>query len=219
MTKVKRIINKARIIFFVSVVLVLIVYVGGCRRAGGWLVKEDVPVHADAMVLLMGGISDRVLQAADLYRERRAGRLIIVEESMGSYKRLEARGIRIISNTDQAKDAAIKLGIPADSITVLPGDAKSTINEAEVIAEYLTAAGNIDTIIIVSSAPHTRRASMIFRMSLRSAHTDVSVFCSPSRYTGFDADRWWRDKEDVQVVLSEFVKICSFVGFERRRLK
>ena len=85
---------KSRIVFFLILIALSAVYIGGCRRAGKWLVKEDVPVHADAMVLLMGSFPERVLQAADLYHEGKAGRLMIVEESMGPYQRLEARGVR-----------------------------------------------------------------------------------------------------------------------------
>ena len=51
-------------------------YIGGCRRAGTWLVKESVPSHADALVLLMGNFTDRVLQTADLYRSGIADRVI-----------------------------------------------------------------------------------------------------------------------------------------------
>jgi len=35
------------------------VYVKACRRAGVWLIKENEPVHADAIVILVGSIADR----------------------------------------------------------------------------------------------------------------------------------------------------------------
>ena len=190
--------------------------------AGGretWLVKEDVPPHADAMVLLMGSFPERVLQAADLYHESKAGRLIIVKESMGGYLRLEERGVSIISTTDQARDAAVRLGIPADSITVLPGDARSTLTEAVVVRDYLSEKPETDTLILVSSPAHMRRASMIFRAAFRDSETPLVIGCSPSAYTSFRAEKWWKNKEDIQVVLSEYLKITSFVLFEKRVLK
>ena len=49
--------TRSKIIFFIILITLSAVYIGGCRRAGTWLVKEDVPGHADAMVLLMGSIS------------------------------------------------------------------------------------------------------------------------------------------------------------------
>ena len=176
---------KSRIIFFILLLSLAILYVGGCRRAGTWLVKEDVPAHADAMVILMGNFPDRVLQAADLYHEGRAGKLIIVEESMGPFSTLEARGANIISNTEQARNACIALGIPADSITVLPGDARSTLDEAIVVRDYLSRCATMDTLLLVSSSAHMRRASMIFRAALCDSETPVYIGCSPSTYSRF----------------------------------
>jgi uncharacterized SAM-binding protein YcdF (DUF218 family) len=196
-----------------------ILYIGGCRRAGEWLVKEDVPVHADAMVMLTGSIADRVLQGVDLYRKGRAGQVLIVEEGMGPYKLLKARGADIVSSARQMQDAAKTLGIPADSITVLPGEALSTKTEATIIRDYLAGSTVIDTILLVTSAPHTRRALMIFRAAFRDAETPVYIGCSPNAYSDFDAKYWWRDREDVQAVLSEFVKIGSFVLFEKRGVR
>src|SRR5659263_23109 len=90
---------KNRICFFGILLIIAVLYVGGCRRAGSWLVKEDVPANADAMVLLMGSFPERVMQAVDLYHEGRADRLIIVHESMGPYELLESKGADIISTT------------------------------------------------------------------------------------------------------------------------
>ncbi len=209
---------KSRIVFFFILIILTVVYVGGCRRVGSWLVKEDVPPHADAMVLLMGSFTDRVLQAADLYNAGKADRLIIVEESMGEYQRLEERGVSIISHTTQARNSAVALGIPADSIIVLPGDAESTLTEAIVLRDYLAAFPGIDTLLLVSSPSHMRRASMIFRRALRDIEPPVYIGCSPSAYSDFDAKHWWRSKEDVQEVFFEIAKIGSFVLIENRKI-
>ena len=83
---------RARIIFILIFIIAAVVYVGGCRRTGQWLVKDDLPSHADALVILMGNFPERVLQAADLYNEGRTDRILIVEESMGAYRGLKERG-------------------------------------------------------------------------------------------------------------------------------
>ena len=195
-------------------------YIGGCRRAGTWLVKESVPSHADALVLLMGNFTDRVLKTADLYRSGIADRVIIAEESMGGYQGLTDRGVKIISHTSQAVSSLVALGVPADSITILPGDARSTLDEAVIVRQYLGANHEIDTIVLVSSPYHLRRSSMIFGKAFKEAGLTVFTGTSGSgTYTGFDADRWWRSKEDIQHVLTEVIKIGSFVTVEGRRLK
>ena len=212
------IVLRSKILFIIILVILTAIYIGGCRRAGPWLVKKDVPPHADAMVLLMGSFPDRVLQAVDLYRKGTAGKLIIVEESMGPFSELESRGADIISNTQQAKNSAIVLGIPADSITILPGQARDTKTEAIVVRNYLDDNAAIDTLLLVSSASHMRRASMIFKAAFRDSETPMYIGCSPSAYSSFNADRWWRRKEDIQTVLSEFVKIGNFMLYERRKM-
>jgi uncharacterized SAM-binding protein YcdF (DUF218 family) len=209
---------KPKISLIVIILVIAIIYVNACRRAGSWLVKEDEPVHADAMVILMGSIADRVLQAADLYKRGLVGKVIIVEESMDAYKELEAKGVDIISKTQQYRDAGVSLGIPPDSIIILPGDATSTQMEAMIIREYLTDKPAIDTLLLVSSAPHTRRASLIYKFAFRRVGLVVYVVCSPSIYTNFDAEKWWTSKEGIQTVLMEYVKMASFMLVERREL-
>jgi uncharacterized SAM-binding protein YcdF (DUF218 family) len=182
-------------------------------------VKNDEPVHADAIVILMGSIADRVLEASDQYNKKNADKVIVVEESMGAYVDLEKRGVHIISNTKQVRDAAVALGIPPDSIIILPGDVTSTQMEAMIIRDYLVNKPSIDTLLLVSSAPHTRRASMIFKSAFRKAEEPVVVICSPNSYTNFDPKNWWRSKEGIQTVLMEYIKIANFVLFEKRQLK
>jgi uncharacterized SAM-binding protein YcdF (DUF218 family) len=84
--------------------------------------------------------------------------------------------------------------------------------------DYLANKTCIDTLILVSSPAHMRRASMIFKTALKDAEIPVYIRCSPSTYSDFDASHWWRRKEDIQTVLGELVKMASFVVFERRGL-
>ena len=99
---------------------------------------------------------------------------------------------------------------------MLPGDARSTIDEALAVREYLRVTPGIDTILLVSSPAHMRRSAMIFDAALRSLPEPAYVGCSPSSYSSFNPEKWWRRREDIQVVLSEFVKMGSFVLFERK---
>lgn len=217
------VINKSRLRFNISVVILFIgltiVFVGGCRRAGTCLVKEDLPRHSDAMVLLMGSFPSRVLQAVDLYNQGHSGRVIIVQEYMGAYAQLIDRGVQILGTTTQARNSLIKLGVPEDSITIVPGDARSTISEAIAIRDYIADHPEMDTLVIVSSPSHMHRARMIFMSAFKYDEIPVQIGCSPSAYTDFNPGKWWKNKEDIQIVLSEYIKIASFVLWEKRTLK
>lgn len=207
------------LIFVLSVFILLFLYSAGCSRAGGWLVKQDVPPHADAIVVLMGSFPERVLQAYDSWSSGLADRVIIVEESMGPFRRLEERGVNIVSSSRQAVSSLTELGIPADSIILLPGDARSTLDEALVIRKYLDSSGIADTLVLVSSPAHMRRASMIFRTAMRNSRDKVYIGTIPSDYSGFNPDKWWKRKEDIQSVVSEFIKTGSFLLFEKKKVK
>ncbi|HPY67328.1 MAG TPA: YdcF family protein [Bacteroidales bacterium] len=207
-----------RLLWFLGfLLLVAVLSVVGCRNSGTWLAREDIPPHADAMVLLMGPFPERVLQAADLYNQGVADGMIIVYESMGPYQLLEARGAAVVRTTEQARDAAMALGMPDSCITMLPGDARSTLDEALAVRDYISGKPGLDTLILVSSPAHMGRSYIIFRTVLHEAGINACIGTSPSKYSSFRADRWWRQKEDIQSVLSEWMKIVSFVIYERRK--
>jgi uncharacterized SAM-binding protein YcdF (DUF218 family) len=210
---------KSRICQFSIILIVSFASVLSCRNAGSWLVKVDEQMQADAIVILMGSISDRVIQAIDLYKQRMAEKVIIVEESMGPLCELEKRGAHLLSKSDQTRNAFITLGIPPDSIIVLPGNATSTQMEAIIIRKYLLNKPSIDTILLVSSSYHTRRSSMIFKTAFNKAGMPIHVISSPSVYTNFDAERWWRTKDGIHTVLLEYLKTVNFLVFEKRKLK
>ncbi len=202
-----------------AVLVILLLAVGGCRKAGTWLVNTDEPEHADVMVMLMGNIADRVLQTADLYHEKVAGKVWIVKAGMGADSILEERGVQIINYSMRARYALIDLGIPADSIVILPGDATSTRMEAEITRDYLVTQTGIDTLLLVSSASHTRRAYMIFKATFTPFQEPVALYCSPSSYLKFHAGKWWRRRNDIEDVLIEYLKLANFYLFERGELR
>jgi uncharacterized SAM-binding protein YcdF (DUF218 family) len=210
---------KRRIYILGIVVLILLLAVGSCRKAGTRLVKENTPEHADAMVMLMGSTAVRTLHTADLYTQDISTKVWIVESSMGTYKALEDRGVYLISRTTQANNALIGLGVPADSILILPGDAESTMMEAQIVRKHLETQTGIDTLLLVSSSEHTRRAYKIFKAANSSLDKAPVLCCSPSTYTDFNAEQWWRSKEDIQKVLEEYLKLLNFALFERGKLR
>ena len=209
---------RSRSIYILIILLILaIVSVRSCRKAASWLIEEDLPVKADAIVFLIGSLPDRVLQTADLY-EQELVRVLIVEPGIGAGKALEERGVPIIRESKLVCDALTALGIPEDHLIVLPGDATSTQMEAMIVREYVSHRSDLDSLILVSSLFHTKRASMIFRSTFKNAAKPVYIFSSPSPYTEMDAAKWWRNREAAQRVLMEYIKLANFVLFEKGAL-
>lgn len=187
-------------------------------HAGSWLIREDQLQKSDAVVMLMGSISDRIMQVADVYNKAYADRFILVEENMSGIEFLRKRGATLISNSEQVRNIATELGIPKDRIVLLPGNATSTQMEALIIGEYIKQNPEMDTLIIVSSPSHTRRAGMVFQKVLRNINPDICIYISPSKYNRFTGKSWWENREDIQIVLSEYIKIIAFTLIDRWKI-
>ena len=73
---------KRKISILGAVILISLLCMISCRKAGNWLVKKDTLENADAIVMLTGSIADRVLEVADLFiNKKMADKVIIVEVS------------------------------------------------------------------------------------------------------------------------------------------
>jgi len=212
---------KFRVYFFGGLLVFMIVGVMSCRNLGTWLAKSDIPEHADVMVMLMGGITDRSVQTADLYKENKAGRVWIVEAGMDDDRAqvLKRRGIEELRSSSEARFALQGLGIPKDSILILPGAANSTRMEAEIVRDYLLTQNGVDTLLLVSSSFHTRRAYKIFKSALHPLDDTPVLYCSPSKYTRFDAEKWWTHKREIYMVGLETMKLANYYLVERRQLR
>ena len=44
---------KVRILLISILILFIVLFVGSCRKAGTWLVRDDHPEHGDALLVLM----------------------------------------------------------------------------------------------------------------------------------------------------------------------
>lgn len=209
---------RRRIYILGIVILLLLLAVGSCRKAGTWLVKEDMPRQADVMVMLTGRLADRVLQLTDLYEDQLADKVWIVQEDMGVDQELVKRGVEIISESAQARNAMVSLGIPAERILILPGDASSTQMEAESVRDHLRSQSGVKSVLLVTSSSHSRRAYKIFKAAFKSMEDPPELYCSPSSYTEFNAELWWKSREDIQSVVFEYMKMANFLLFEKRKL-
>ena len=209
---------KFKIFLFFACVLVIAISIFIFGSAGQYLIKKDAPVKADAMVVLMGSITDRSLQAAELFEKGMVNRVIIVEANIGDYhQKLIKKGIPIISNTEQMRESLISFGIPQDSIIILPGKASSTRMEACIVRDYIRRNNSIDTLLVVSSNYHTRRASMIFKSEINNNENLVGVLVYPSEYSEFSPKKWWRKRKGIKIVLLEHIKIIAFHAFYKWR--
>jgi hypothetical protein len=95
--------------FIISLLVLLIFLVIVFPRIGKWLVVEDEIVKSDLIVVLMGSVPDRILEAVDLYHDGFADQIVMVNSHMVGYDILLSRGVKIPGNAQLSKSAAISL--------------------------------------------------------------------------------------------------------------
>ncbi len=168
---------------------------------GRFLSVEDPLDPADAIYVLGGSRADRPLEAADLYQAAYAKRIVLSDGYTDYATRLlRQKGVHVPGQADTSRAILLQLGVPKEAIIIPPGNPGSTRDEAATIRTVALEKG-WRTIIVVTPKLHTRRARLAMQRYLDPA--DVRVIMRGSRYDRADPLRWWRDRNDVRMTLTE----------------
>jgi uncharacterized SAM-binding protein YcdF (DUF218 family) len=118
-----------------------------------WLVVNEPLEHAAAIVVLDGGSPEREREAARLYASGWAPRVVLVPGLPHADTMPEWSGrFRLLEH----------FGVPSDAIVVADGQARRTLDELR-LAEA-TIGPNAESVILVTSSLHTRRAATIWAL-------------------------------------------------------
>ncbi len=184
-------------------VLVLVVLVLTFTPAGDWLggtlIDVDSPAKADYIVVL-GGDSERVVEAARLYREGWAEKVVI-----------SATGAAV----DKYAEVARAYGVPADAVVPdrLP---KRTGDHPDTIAKLSGIDRDNTRLIVLTSPYHTSRSRAVFTGA---GYRHVTM-CSPDWRAGGRFDRlphsWVTRAASLPTIAYEFAAwglywLCGWV--------
>ncbi|HAS91235.1 MAG TPA: hypothetical protein DCS12_02960, partial [Clostridiales bacterium] len=136
------------------ILLVIILLIAGrflLPFLGEALVAEDEPEKSDVIVVLMGGGLDRIFEAVDLYKDGYGEMILMVRNYQPGFDEAVAKGLAVLRESEIAKSAALQSGVPEEDILILPGDARSTRDEALAVKKYLQDHAKIDSLIIATS--------------------------------------------------------------------
>ncbi len=162
---------------------------------GRFLVKTDLPLHADIAVVLAGDYSgNRIRKAAELVKQGYAPKVLVSGPS-GFYGEHES-------------DAAIRFitrqGYPAAWFIPFPNDSHSTREEARAVAAKLRELGLVRADIVTSNY-HTRRARTDY--AEEAPGLEFSMIAAPDQY--FTPDGWWKTREGRKTFLLEWLKTLA----------
>jgi uncharacterized SAM-binding protein YcdF (DUF218 family) len=174
------------------------------RGVGRWLVREDALIHADALVVLSGGMPYRA-EAAAHYFESGYAREVWVTRPEGPFEQLKEIGIQYVGEDDYNRQILIHLQVPEKDIHVLPGTIIDTEQEVEEIARELRKEGKT-SVIIVTSPEHTRRVRALWN---KLAGERLTAVVRAAHEDPFDANHWWRNTRDALSVVREILGLMN----------
>jgi uncharacterized SAM-binding protein YcdF (DUF218 family) len=179
-----------------------------CFHLGRFLYAEDPLQRSDAVCVLAGTRMERALEAADLYLNGWAPRIILTEETPDfGIVTLERRGLEFASNAEIARDVMVRLGVPPAAVEILPDIHDSTAHEADTFRR-ISLERKWRRIIVVTSKFHTRRGGFAVRRALKGS--GVEVVMRGSAYDRSDPHHWWRTRADVRWAASESQKLLAY---------
>jgi len=160
--------------------------------AGRFLIMNGKPQKSDLIIVLTGDDEgDRARYAYHLFQNRYAPKILI----SGSTNLHSETGIHLMERY------LIQLGVPQRDI-LIEKDSESTVENAHYSRRLVEEKG-FRSVIVVTSAPHTLRASMIFR-KVFSPRVKVTICCDPKT---FQIKEWWKDPRSRRIVLREYFQI------------
>jgi uncharacterized SAM-binding protein YcdF (DUF218 family) len=189
--------------------LTLVVLAASAMLGAGHMVAREDPLQkADAIYVLGGSWIQRWLEAADLYREGYAPRVVISRGTVSEGEReLARRGVRLPGEGDMGRTAMITyLKVPAGDVEVLRTDVDNTAQEATAIAP-IVAERHWRRIIVITDRASTRRAGFAMRRVLG---PDVDIIMRAPRIDSFPPSGWWKQRANFRTVFYEAPKLLAY---------
>jgi uncharacterized SAM-binding protein YcdF (DUF218 family) len=196
--------NKIVIIIISLCLLILLSYPIWLPWIGEFLVVRDTLKEADVIVILAGDENERIADGAKLFQQGFASWFVLTDmrldipDSEGYY-------------SNNVKQKAVEQGVLEERILLVPGQVSTTDEEATYLKQFITSNG-FDSLIVVTSPFHTRRAQLILKEAF---NDDVILTMYPAISRKYSAESWWKNPVDRRETFLEYVKILAhLVGFK-----
>lgn len=187
----------------------VVVWCGLSWVAARMLIVSAPLDSADAIVVLSGSSTyvERTHKAAELYRQGRAPLVLLTDDHMrGGWSTVQQRNPYFV---ERATEELIGQGVPAEKIRVAPGVASGTHEEALLLKEFTTTHG-IRSILVVTSAYHSRRALRTMRGNFDGTGTTIGLEPVPPGWQTPTPAFWWLHFQGWRSVAGEYVKLIYY---------
>jgi uncharacterized SAM-binding protein YcdF (DUF218 family) len=166
--------------------------------------------RADAIVVLSGSstLAERTQHAARLFSQQRSQKILLTTDNQqGGWSAAEQRNPYF---HEIAVNELTRLGVPSQNVEVVRPPVSSTWDEAQVISDY-SKAHNLRSILIVTSAYHSRRALWTFRTRFNDTNTQIGLDPVETGIQTPQPATWWLHPRGWQIVFVEYLKLIYYL--------
>jgi uncharacterized SAM-binding protein YcdF (DUF218 family) len=189
----------------IGALLLLVAGIYAFFHAGLWLVREDPLQKSQAIVVLSGGLPDRALAAAEIYRVGCA-REIWLTQPLQPGASIEDLHLPYAGEEQYSRMVLVAQGVPPANIRLLMPRILNTADELHAVAEALNQHPGASAIVVTSKA-HTRRVRALWKQVSQGDHSRLLVRASTE--DPFDAVHWWRSTNDALTVVREYLGLLN----------
>ena len=165
---------------------------------------------ADAIVVLGGSATykERAHEAARLLHEGRSHSIVLTNDNMrGPWSSAEQRNLYFYERSfEELRNA----GVSPQNVDLVAKPVTSTYEEAQVIREYAQQHG-LQSILIVTSAYHSRRALWVFSRVFRDTGIRIGLISATPGDESPPPTTWWLSARGWRLVPTEYVKMIYYV--------
>jgi len=191
-------------------VLFGLIHVPLLRVIGSFLVVEDPLRPAAAIVILGGEPPFREMEAARLFADGWAPKIIVIPGAIWEQQKMLSKlGVRVPEVWETSREVLLKRGVPPSAIIIPKGRAEGTVEELKLA---FNAIGPVNKpVILVSSKYHTRRVRLTWSYV---THGAPSAIVRAAEGDPFDSARWWKERRFALSVVREYLGILhAYAGF------
>ena len=193
-----------------TVVLLVVNRSSVLRWVGAYLVVEQPLEHAQAIVVLAGQTPFRELEAASLYHDGWAPRIVLVPGfDKPEHRALGDLGVTVTPDWQLRRQVLERLGVAAAAILVADGAADDTLTELELADRALQAEAG--PVILVTSKYHARRVQAAWQQIADAHHPGIMRV---AQRDPFDPDRWWTTHEMRTAVAHEYLGLIELIFWQ-----
>lgn len=170
--------------------------------AEAWVVDEPL-TKADAIVVLGGRPELRVPEAARLYHQGIASRILYMDVKLSPSAEM---GV-VPPEREQTRRLLLSNNVPESALIALGQRVASTYDESQAVLAWVRESG-AKSILIPTDIFHTRRVRWLFRKTLSGTGTMVCVRAiEPRKYK---VTSWWRDESGLVAFQTELLKLIYY---------